>query len=127
MGLVRRPFMDKLDSGEFIYTWNGFTPHYAGCFYGSTSVLGGEEKFKHCYGFFSGIGDVEWWVKEELDKLSTEDQAELLAIIIRNKTFDDLKKKIAKDLAALLDVQPYQVYRVPNKELFAFIESVKAK
>lgn len=64
-------FMIKLQNGEYLWRWNGYTPHYAGCGYGSFTALGGEEKYKHCYGaYYSGVADAEWWVKAELDKLS---------------------------------------------------------
>ena len=73
----------KFASGEYLHEWNGYSPYFIGCM--AAPMYGGEEKFLHCCGFFSGIGDVEWWIKAELDKLSTEEQSELLNILKRNK------------------------------------------
>ena len=120
---MAREFVEKFETGEYIHEWNGYSPYYAGCFV-STAVLGGEEKFSKCYGFFSGIGDVVWWIKEELDKLTSKEQEELISILKRNKAFDEYKKKIVPKLAKLLDVKPYQVYRVSNKGLYNFLNSV---
>lgn len=119
-----REFSTKLESGEYLREWNGYAPHYAGCFYGSDLVLGGEEKFRQCYGFFSGIGDVEWWIKEELDKLTSEEQEELLFILKRNKAFHEYTGSIVPELAKLLNVKSYQVYRVPNKDLYEFLNLI---
>lgn len=124
---MRRPFMDKLDSGEFITKWNGYSSFYAGNFYGSSLKLGGEEKFEHCYDFFSGIGDVDWWIKSELDALSIEDQNELLAILKRNKEFYECTQRIAKPLAEALGVEHYQIHRLDAKDLFAFVTLVNSK
>lgn len=119
-----RPFQTSLQNGEFIYKWNGYTPHYAGCFYGSSVVLGGEEKYSHCYNFFSGIGDVEWWIKKELDKLTSEEQDDLLYLIKRNETFDLYKDSIVPSLAQTLNVKPYQIYRLSNKILYNFLKNI---
>jgi len=124
---MTREFVKKLETGEYIIKWNGFTPFYAGCFYGSNLVLGGEEKFSHCYDFFSGIGDVEWWIKDELDKLTEDEQDELISILKRNKAFYEYKNKIAPDLANTLNVKEYQVHRVPNKDLYEFLNLVHSK
>ena len=124
---MTREFVKKLETGEYIIKWNGFVPFYAGCFYGSDLVLGGEEKFSHCYDFFSGIGDVEWWIKDELDKLTEDEQEELISILKRNKAFYEYKKKIAPDLANTLNVEEYQVHKVPNKYLYEFLNLVHSK
>lgn len=124
---MTREFVTKIETGEYIYEWNGYSPYYAGCFYGGEVVLGGEERFRKCYGFFSGIGDVVWWVKEELDKLTSKEQEELLSVLKRNKAFDEYKKKIVPELAKLLDVEPYQVHRVSNKDMYDFLNLVHSK
>jgi len=121
-----RPFVMKLDSGEYIRSWNGFYPFYVGCYYGYKLCLGGEEKFSHCYGSFHGIGDDEWWIKEELDKLTEEEQEELLFILKRNKEFHEYKDKIVPGLAELLNVEKYQIHRVPNKDIKNFIDMIHA-
>jgi hypothetical protein len=121
---MTREFFKKLETGEYISEWNGYSPFYAGCFYGSDLVLGGEEKFSHCYDFFSGIGDVEWWIKEELDNLTEKQQEELLSILKRNKAFYEYKNKLVPELAKLLNVEPYQIYIVPNKDLYEFLNLI---
>jgi hypothetical protein len=123
----RYKWQEKFETGEFISEWNGYIPFYAGCFYGSEVVLGGEERYKHCYDFFSGIGDVEWWDKTELDKLTQEEQDDLLRILKRNKQFDEYKNKIATSLAQALNVEGYQIHRVPNKDLRDFLLLVHLK
>jgi hypothetical protein len=108
--------MNKFEDGAYIHTWNGFEPYYIGCF-SSSVALGGEEKFDKCHGWFSGIGDVTWWVKAELDALSAEDQAELLAILTRNQNFNDNVKTHATVtyLAELMDVEgTHIIYRLGN-------------
>lgn len=114
----------KLDSGEYLYEWNGYSPHFAGSMYGSSVCLGGEEKFYHCHDFFSGIGDVSWWIKEELDKLTKEEQDELLYILKRNKSVDEYIDKIIPELAKLLNVKPYQIYRIGNKKIYDFLNLI---
>lgn len=123
----RYKWQEKFESGEFISEWNGYYPFYAGCFYGSEVVLGGEKRYEHCFDFFSGIGDIEWWDKTELDKLSQAEQDDLLRILKRNKQFDDYKKKIVDDLAKALNVEKYQVYRVKNRDLYDFLLLVHKK
>jgi hypothetical protein len=118
---------EKLDTGEYLYEWNNYSPHYAGCMYGSSNCLGGEEKFYQCYDFFSGIGDVSWWIKEELDKLTKEEQDELLYILKRNKSFDDYIHKIIPELAKLLNVKTYQIYRIGNKKIYDFLNLIHAQ
>lgn len=120
-------FVKKFETGEYISEWNGYTPYYAGCFVGSSVVLGGEEKFSKCYDFFSGIGDVDWWIKEELDNLTEEQQQELLSILKRNKAFDDYKSKIIPELAKILNVKPYQIYRIGSKSLYDFLNLIHSK
>lgn len=75
--------MIKLESGEYIRDFNGFSPFYCGCMYGSSLVLGGEEEFRHCYDFFSGVGDVDWFIVSELNKLSDEQKERLTFILSR--------------------------------------------
>lgn len=123
-GINMREFQVKLQTGEYISEWNGYVPFYAGCFYGDGLVLGGEEKFQHCFDFVSGIGDVEWWIKPEIDKLTQEEQDELLSILKRNKEFYKRKNQLAKPLADLLGVEQYQVHRLSSKQLYDFIQLV---
>lgn len=125
--MSEREFVTKIRSGEYITKWNGFSPFYIGCLYGDSVKLGGEDKFKQCYDLFTGIGDVDWWIVEEINKLSPEDQEELLSILKRNKAFHDFKSLIANDLANLLNVTSQQVHRMPNLELYNFINALRSK
>jgi len=127
--MTREPYdwHTKLETGEYIRKWNGYLPFYAGCFYGHDVVLGGEEKFRQCHDFYSGIGDMDWWIKEELDKLTSEEQEELLSILKRNKAFEEYKKTIVPELAKLLNVEPYQIHRVRNKDLYNFLNLIHSK
>ena len=122
-----REFQDKLKSGEYIHKWNGFSPHYAGCFYGDRVRLGGEEKFSHCYDFSAGVAYVDYWVVAELEKLTQEEKDELLHILKRNKKFDEYKGSIVPELAKLLGVEEYQIYRVPNKKIYEFIKLIHSE
>ena len=65
--------------------------------------------------------------RQELDKLTSEEQEELLSILKRNKAFDEYAKTIIPELAKLLNVKPYQVYRVSNKDLYNFLNLVHSK
>ena len=123
----RYKWQEKFASGEYISTWNGYSPFYIGCFTGSEIVLGGEEQYSRCHDWYSGIGDVVWWIKEELDNLSPQHQDNLLKILKRNKQFDDYRTKITDDLAKVLNVETYQVYRVKNKDLYDFLMLVHKK
>jgi hypothetical protein len=123
----RYKWQEKFESGEYISTWNGYSPYYIGCFSAGGIVLGGEEQYSKCHGWFSGIGDAVWWVKEELDNLSPQHQDNLLKILKRNKQFDDYRKKIYPQLAKVLNVENYQVARLSNKDLYNFLMLVHTK
>ena len=117
----------KLETEEYLREWNGYSPFYAGCFSAHGLTLGGEEKFRHCYHFYSGIVDMDFWIKEELDKHTSEEQEELLSILKRNKEFDDYKNTLVPELAKLLNVKPYQIHRVSNKDLYNFLNLIHSK
>lgn len=124
---MEREWVAKFRSGEYLEEWNGFTPFYAGCFYGDGVCLGGEEKFSHCYDFFSGIGDVDWWIASELDALCELDKAELLAILKRNKNANDYvhsNSEGIRELASRLKLEGTSViYRLKNKNILRILES----
>lgn len=126
-----REWQKKLESGEYIREWNGYSPFYAGCMYGSSTILGGEKEFTHCYDFFSGIGDVEWWIVEELEKLSASKQEELLVILKRNKEANDLINSSAdriKKMTEELNLEaPYVIYRKGNKKILELLSSENLK
>ena len=119
-------WQDKLDSGEYLYKWRGFSPHYAGCFYGDTLRLGGEEKFSHCFDFFSGIGDVDWWIKSELDKLTDDEKDELESLMIRNQHFAEkiLTPEKLKCLAEYFEVQTTFLYNLGHKSLYELVKNL---
>lgn len=84
-----REFQLKLNSGEYVYEYMGYSPSDLGIYYGDCNKLGGEEPFLYLGDFFSGIGDVEWWDNTLLQKLSEEKMGELLAILKRNVFFKE--------------------------------------
>lgn len=124
-------WQEKFKSGEYISEWNGYTPDYAGCFYGNSNCLGGEEKFRHCYDFFSGVGDVEWWIKAELDKLTDVEQSELLSILKRNKeTNDFITKDLVKNICREVGIDENDtciIYRLGNKKIMELYNSSNKK
>jgi hypothetical protein len=122
-----RDFQIKFQSGEYISEFRGFSPHWAGCFYGDTKVLGGEEKFSKCFNFFSGIGDVEWWIKAELDLLTDTEADELESLMKRNKEFDEWLQDKVRPIAEILKIAPHAIYRMGNKKLYDFYREVKWK
>ncbi len=69
---------------------------------------------------------MEWWIKDELDKLSPIEQDDLIKILKRNKQFEEYKNKLAPELAKLLNVNEYQIHRIPNKCLYEFLQQIDA-
>ena len=123
-----RDEFDKLNSGEYLRTWKRFTPHYAGCYYGDSVCLGGESKFSHCYDFYHGAGgSVSYWIKEELDKLSNDEQDELLRILKRNKKVDDaITLEAVESIAVKVGYDSkdtHYIYRLNNKNIIRLVES----
>ena len=108
----------KFESGEYIHTYEKFTPFYIGNFYGSDITLGGEKEFIHCCGFFSGIGDAEWWNKKELDKLTEEQHVRLKQILRRNKLLDNFFDTHIQTMTYIFQVENCLIHRLPNKEKF---------
>ena len=118
----KRPFMIDLDEGRCVNKWRGFDPFWLGCFYGDSVILGGEEKYSHCYDFFSGIGDVSWWVVAEIDKLSSEEQEEMYQLMVRNKAIADrITFELVYELAEMLGVETHYVYRLGNRYIIQLI------
>lgn len=116
------------DSGEFVPTYNGFSPHYIGEFYGSSDVLGGEKKFKHCSGMFAGIVDFDFWYAEELNKLSESDTIELNNILDRNYNLNDYIKIRVPEIADTFNVKTCNVFRLGNRkilDLMLLIDQIK--
>ena len=88
-----RPWVKKFKTGEYLHKWKGYGTILIGGPY-SVDIGIGEEKFSHCMDFFCGIGDVDWWIKEELDKLTKEEEEELEVFehIIKGKTYASFNK-----------------------------------
>lgn len=128
---MKRQFQIDLESGKTVYEWNGFSPFYAGCFNGNSVCLGGEDKFSHCYDFFSGIGDVDWWIVEELNKLSEKDKKELLHILKRNKRVDhyiESKRSKILEISSELNLEgPHIIYRLGNRKILSLLLSKNIK
>lgn len=120
-----RPWIEKFENGEYLRKWNGYEPGILGCTIYSEHIGIGEDKFFNCVGEFNGIGDVNWWIKEELDKLSQEELNEL-NLICGYKTY--LKKIIKHDLIVkisnLFDCEPFHVYRTNHKNIIGFCNQV---
>ena len=106
----------KFQSGEYIHEYEGYTPFYIGNFYGSNFRLGDEEEFELCAEFFSGIGDVEWWIKKELDSLSEEQHVRLKNILRRNKLLDNYFYSNVEVMASMFRVGKFMVHRLSNRE-----------
>jgi hypothetical protein len=121
-----REWVKKFESGEYLREWRGFSPFWLGCFYGDSVMLGGEEEFSHCYDFFSGIGDVEWWIAEEIEKLSEEQKDRMYSIIERNKSVNDMlddNRDIFYELADTLNIGSEYIYRLGNRLRKKLLES----
>lgn len=128
---MKRQWQIDIEEGKTIYEWNGFSPFYVGCFYGNSVCLGGEEKFRGCYDFFSGIGDVEWWIVSELEKLTEIDKKELLRILKRNKRvhyYISTHNLKIKEMASELQLEgPHIIYRLGNRKILSLLSSKNLK
>jgi hypothetical protein len=105
-------WVEKFDNGEFLREWNGFDPFYLGPMCDNLNI--GEEKYIHCTGSYYGIGDVEWWIKEELDKLNDDEKKELLLICqykkyLRDKISYDFK--IVNKLTEIFGCESFHIHR----------------
>lgn len=100
-----------------------FQPYYCGCLDG-ISILG-EEEFSHCYSFSCGIGDLEWWVDFELNKLNEDQLIRLLFILKRNYWINnniiihDIIKWISEND---IRCETYQIYRLGKRVCYELIK-----
>lgn len=123
---MKREWMIKLDSGEYLREWRGFSPYWIGCFYGESIMLGGEDEFSHCYDFFSGIGDVEWWIAAEIEKLTEEQKDRMYSLMVRNKEVGDWidsRRDSIRELCDIMGIGTEYVYRLGNKLIKQVLES----
>lgn len=121
-----REWVEKFKTGEYLHEWRGFSPFWLGCFYGDSVLLGGEKEFSHCYDFFSGVGDVDWWIAAEIDKLTEEQKERMYSLLVRNKSVDDMlsnKRDFFTDMANKLDIGSEYFYRLGNKLRKELVES----
>lgn len=121
-----RPWIRKFKSGEYLRDWKGYRTILIGGPY-SENIGIGEEKFAHCMDFFCGIGDVDWWIASELDKLSP-DELEELEWICKYKTY--LKNVINRDtinlIASLYGCETFHVYRSGDKNILELIKTLNS-
>jgi len=128
---MKTDWMIKLDSGEYLSEWKGFSPYWMGCFYGDSVVLGGEEEFSYCYEFFtishrSEISDVEWWIAAEIEKLTDEQKERMYSLMVRNKEVNKWINGKRDDIIEMCDVMGIgaeYVYRLGNKLIKQVLES----
>ena len=120
-----RDWVKKFKTGEYLYDWKGYDTILIGGPY-SDNIGIGEEKFSHCMDFFCGIGDVDWWIKEELNKLTKEEKEEL-EWICKYKTY--LKKEVitiekVKLLSEFYGCETFHIYRTGDKEILNLIKTL---
>jgi hypothetical protein len=123
---MKRDWMIKLDSGEYLREWRGFSPYWIGCFYGDSIMLGGEDEFSHCYDFFSGIGDVEWWIAAEIEKLTEEQKDRMYSLMVRNREVGDWidsRRSSIREMCDIMGIGTEYVYRLGNKLIKQVLES----
>ena len=122
-----RPWVAKFESGEYLSKWKGFSPAILGCTLYSEYMQIGEEKFFHCVGEFNGIGDVDWWIKEELDKLSVE-QTKELELICNYKTYlkNSITIDLIKQLSNFFGLESFHIYRTKQKNIAEFLNQINS-
>lgn len=113
-----RPWVEKFENGEYLQKWNGYDPSILGCTIYSENIGVGEEKFFNCVGQFNGIGDVEWWVKSEIDKLTPEEIDEL-NLICSYKTYlkNFLTHELILKISNFFGCETFHVYRTREKSI----------
>ena len=123
--IYKRPWVEKFETGEYLRKWNGYEPHVLGCTLYSEYIGIGEDKFLKCVGEFNGIGDVDWWITEELEKLSSDELKEL-EWICKYKTY--LNNFITHDLIVkisnLFGCETFHVYRTNHKNIIDFCNQI---
>jgi len=122
--IKERHWVSKFKSGEFLRDWEGYDTILIGGPYSENLDIG-EKKFSHCMDFFCGIGDVDWWIKDELEKLSEEDKEEL-RWICKYKTY--LKETISYDLvnkvADFYGCKSHHIHRTGKKGIIDLCEDL---
>ena len=123
--IYERHWVQKFKTGEYLRDWKGYQPILIGGPY-SENIGIGEEKYIHCMNFFSGIGDVDWWIASELAKLSP-DELEELEWICKYKTYLDkeiITYERVKLLSELYGCETFHIYRTGNREILKLIKTL---
>lgn len=116
-----RPWVEKIESGEYLYEWRGYSPFWVCGMYCDNLNIN-EDKYINCTGAHYGIGDVEWWITAELDKLS-EDEKDELEKICRYKRFinnEAKPKELINKLTEFFECEFYHIHRTGNEEILKF-------
>jgi hypothetical protein len=116
--VYEREWMTKLKCGEYLSKWKDYDSNIINGFYCDIIDVG-EDKYTHCTGFFSGIGDVTWWIKDELDKLS-EKELEELEWICRYKTYiskEAVTRELVQRISDFYGCNTQHIYRTGDKEI----------
>lgn len=116
--VYERDWVKKFKTGEYLHDWKGYGTILIGGPY-SDNIGIGEEKFSHCMGFFCGIGDVDWWIKEELDKLTKEEEEEL-EWICKYKTYiskEVITRELVLRISDFYGCNTQHIYRTGDKEI----------
>ena len=113
----QRPWVKKFETGEYLRTWNGFETISIGGPYSENMDIG-ENKFIHCMGFFCGIGDVDWWIAKELEKLSHEEQEELKMICeYKNYIRKVITYELIEKITDLFGCQTFHINRTGDSNM----------
>lgn len=120
-----RPWVEKFETGEYLRQWNGYEPIILGCIAYSDNIGIGEDKFFKCVGEFNGIGDVDWWIKEELDKL-TPTEVEELKLICEYKTYlnEFISPELIRKISNFFGCETFHVYRTHQKNILEFCNQI---
>jgi hypothetical protein len=121
--IKNRPWVEKFENGEYLRDYKGYKSILIAGPYSENLGIG-EEKYAHCVDFYSGIGDVDWWIKSELDKLSENEKIEL-EWICKYKTY--LKNEIItyekiKLIADFYSCENFHIHRVGDKKIIELIK-----
>lgn len=113
-----KPWVKKFETGEYLREWNGYDPGILGCTIYSESINIGEEKFFKCIGEFNGIGDVSWWIKDKIEKL-TPDELQELEFICEYKTYikNFISSELIKKISDFFGCETFHIYRLGDKNI----------
>jgi hypothetical protein len=122
----QRHWVAKFESGEYLSKWHNYDPILIGTPY-SDYIGIGEKDFLHCVDYHSGIGDVSWWIKSELDKLLPEELQQLKSIC-QYKTY--LKGIITTDvinqLCKIYDCDPFHIHRTGTNTILQLMNELNS-